>query len=138
VATILAAVGISDDEKIERVSRLLAAMNTGELNAAVELSHPDIVLVRPGGAGELQGTEQLRAWMEPDAFESQVTEILGCEMHGERALVHVRSRARGAGSGIEIDIGAWTVYSFDDRGRFTRVEIYLEHEEDEARRALRE
>ena len=113
-------------------------MNAGELDAAVELSHPEIVLVRPGGAGELQGAELLRAWMEPDAFESQVTEIIGSEIHGERVLVHVCSRARGAGSGIEIDIGAWTVYSFDDEGKFTRVEIYLEHEEDEARRALRE
>jgi ketosteroid isomerase-like protein len=128
--------GISDDEKIERVNRLLAAMNTGELNAAVELGHPDIVLVRPGGGGELRGTERLRAWMEPDAFESQVTEVLGCEIHGERALVHLRSRARGAVSGIELDIRLWTVYSFDDQGRFTRVEIYLEHEGDEARRAL--
>jgi hypothetical protein len=130
-------VGISDDEKIDRINRLLDAMNAGQLDAAIELSAPDIVLIRAGAGGELRGTEQLRGWMEPDAFESQVTEALDYEVHGERALVRVRSRARGAGSGIEVDIGAWTVYSFDDQGRFTRVEIYLEHEEDEARRALR-
>ena len=59
------------------------------------------------------------------------------EVVGERALALVRSTARGAGSGIEIEIDAWTVYTFDDLGRFIRVEIYLEHEEDDARRALR-
>jgi ketosteroid isomerase-like protein len=131
-------VGISDDEKIERITKLLAAMNAGGLDDAVELSHPDIVLVRPGGAGELRGSERLREWMEPDAFESQITEALGFEVHGDRVLAQVRSTARGAGSGIEIDIRAWTVYRFDDEGRFTRVEIFLQHEEDQARRALRE
>jgi len=129
-------VGISDDEKIERITKLLAALNAGELDDAVELSDSDIVLVRPGGAGELRGVERLREWMEPDAFESQVTEALACEVDGGRALAQVRSSARGAGSGIEIDIDAWTVYSFDDQGRITRVEIYLKHEEEEARRAL--
>ena len=128
--------GISDEEKIRRIEALLRALNTGEYDAALELSHPDIALIRPGGAGELRGREQLRGWMEPDAFESQVTEILGSEVEGKRVLARVRSRARGRGSGIEIDISAWTVYTFDDEGRFTRVEIYLEHEEAEARRAL--
>ena len=128
--------GISDDEKIERITKLLAALNAGELDDAVELSDSDIVLVRPGGAGELRGVERLREWMEPDAFESQVTEALAFEVDGGRALAQVRSSARGAGSGIEIDIDAWTVYSFDDQGRITRVEIYLKHEEEEARRAL--
>jgi ketosteroid isomerase-like protein len=130
-------VGISDEQKIERVRTLLEAMNAGRYDAAAELAHPDVVLVRAGGAGELSGIDALREWMEPDAFESQVTEILGWEAEGDRVLAQVRSRARGAGSGIEIDIVAWTVYSFDDAGRLTRVEIHLEHEEDEARSALK-
>jgi ketosteroid isomerase-like protein len=129
---------ISDDEKIERVRRLLTAINMGELDAAVELSNPDIVLIRAGGAGELRGRDELRAWMEPDAFESQVTEPLEFEVSGDRVLARVHSRARGAGSGIEIDIVAWTLYSLDEQGRITRVEIFLEREEDDARRALNE
>jgi hypothetical protein len=111
-------------------------MNAGRYDAAVEPAHPEVVLIRPGGAVELKGIEALRKWMEPDAFEDQVTEILMWEAEGDRVLAQVRSQARGAGSGIEIDITAWTVYSFDDQGRFTRVEIFLEHEEDEARSAL--
>ena len=128
--------GISDDQKIERVRALLEAMNTGRYDDAIELSHPDVLLVRAGAGGELRGREKLRDWMEPDAFESQVTEIVSWEAEGDRVMAQVVSKARGAGSGIEIDISAWTVYSFDDQGRFTRVEIFLEHEEDEARSAL--
>jgi hypothetical protein len=131
-------VGISGDEKIERITKLLAALNAGEVDDAVELSHPDIVLVRAGGAGEVRGIERLREWLEPDAFESQVTEALAFEVDGERAMAQIRSSARGASSGIEIDIGAWTVYRFDEQGLITRVEIFLEHEEDDARRALRD
>jgi hypothetical protein len=130
--------GISDDEKVERIDRLLAQMNAGDYDAATELAHPEVVLMRVGGAGEVRGIDALREWMEPDAFESQVTEQLGSEVHGERVLSRVRSQARGAGSGIEIDIDAWIVYSFDDEGLMTRVAIFLEHEEDEARRALRD
>jgi limonene-1,2-epoxide hydrolase len=128
--------GIPDEEKIERVRSLLEAMNAGRYDDAVRLSNPDVTLVRAGAGGELTGREKLREWMEPDAFESQVTEILSWEAAGNRVLAQVRSRARGAGSGIEIDIIAWTVYAFDDEGRFTRVEIHLEHEEDKARSAL--
>jgi limonene-1,2-epoxide hydrolase len=127
---------ISDEQKIERINQLFATLNAREYDAAIELAHPDIVFIRAGGGGELRGIEALRRWMEPDAFESQLTEILSVEADGDRVLAQVRSRARGAGSGIEIDIIAWTVYSFDDDGRFTRVEIFLEHEEDEARTAL--
>jgi ketosteroid isomerase-like protein len=129
--------GISDDQKIERINRLITAMNAGDYDATVELAHPDVVLVRAGGAGEVRGTDQLREWMEPDAFEAQVNQLLGFETHGDRVLARIRSRARGAGSGIEIDIVAWTVYRFDDEGLMTHVEIFLDHEEDEARRSLR-
>jgi ketosteroid isomerase-like protein len=128
--------GISDEAKMERVEVLLEALNAGRYDDAVELSDPDIVLIRAGGAGELRGREKLRQWMEPDAFESQVTELLTSEVEGDRVLAQVRSRARGAGSGIEIDFNAWTVYSFDERGRFTRAEVFLEHEEAEARAAF--
>jgi ketosteroid isomerase-like protein len=129
--------GISDDQKVERINRLFARMNAGDYDAALELADPDIVLVRAGGAGEVRGIDALREWMEPDAFESQVSESLGFETHGEHVLARVRSTARGAGSGIEIEIDAWIIYSFDDQGLFTRVEIFLEHEEDDVRRALR-
>ncbi len=128
---------IPDDEKIARISRLCDAMNSGDLEAAIEMGHPQIVLVRAGGQSELRGPEALRDWMKPDAFSSQVLEPRKFEASGDRLLVHVHSTARGAGSGIEVEIDAWTVYTFDQAGLIRHVEIFLEHEEDAARRALR-
>ena len=75
--------------------------------------------------------------MEPDAFESQASEPREIEIEGNRALIHQQTRARGAGSGIEIEIGSWAVLTFDEDGRVTRLENYLEHEQDEARRSFR-
>jgi hypothetical protein len=75
--------------------------------------------------------------MEPDAFESQKTELREIEIEGNRALVRQHTRARGAGSGIEMEVEAWGVWTFDEDGRVTRIETYLQREEDEARRAFR-
>jgi hypothetical protein len=74
--------------------------------------------------------------MEPDAFESQRTEPLEIEIAGNRALIRQLTKARGAGSGIEVEVESWAVWTFDDDGTVTRMENFLEHEEAEARRAL--
>jgi hypothetical protein len=74
--------------------------------------------------------------MEPDAFESQVSEPIDIEITGNRALIRQLTRARGAGSGIEVEVKSWAVWTFDDDGRVTRMENFLEHEENEARRTL--
>ncbi|MFI5026611.1 MAG: hypothetical protein ACHQCI_07685 [Solirubrobacterales bacterium] len=34
-------------------------------------------------------------------------------------------------------VGSWAVWTFDDDGRVTRIETYLEHEENAARRTFR-
>jgi ketosteroid isomerase-like protein len=128
--------GIPDEEKIARIRRLYEAINGGDFDAVIEMGHPEVVLVRAGGQGELHGPEALREWMQPDAFSSQTLEPLEFEASGDRVLVRVHSTARGAGSGIEIEIDAWTVYTVGDDGRVRRVEIFLEREEDEARRAV--
>ena len=125
-----------DQELIQRLHQIYEAFNRSDFDAVIELAHPDIVLVRAGGQGELGGAESVRAWMEPDAFDSQQLEPLEFRVDGNRVLVHVRGTMRGAGSGIEMDIGSWTVWTFDDDGRVTHVEVFLDHEEIEAQRAL--
>jgi hypothetical protein len=75
--------------------------------------------------------------MEPDAFESQMIEIEEFEVTGNRVLVRQHMTARGAGSGIEMEIESWTVWTFDEDGKATRMEFFLPNEEDKARRALR-
>jgi hypothetical protein len=129
--------GIPEEDLIERLRRVYELFNAEEFDAAVELAHPEIVFVRPAAQSELRGAEALRAWMEPDAFESQVIEPKDFEAAGNRILVRQHSTARGAGSGIEIEIDSWTLWTFDDEGRATRMQFFLPNEEDEARRALR-
>jgi hypothetical protein len=128
--------GISDEQKIDRITRLMSMMNAADFDSTVELAHPDIVLVRAGGAGELRGSDQLREWMEPDAFESQVIDPEEFEVAGSRVLVRQHATARGAVSGIEVEIESWTLWTFDDDGKATRMQFFLPHQEDEARRAL--
>jgi ketosteroid isomerase-like protein len=128
---------IPEDELIQRLRQGYDAFNRGDYDAATQWVHPDIVFVSPGSLTELRGAEALRAWMEPDAFESQVSQPDEIEIAENRALIHQTTRARGAGSGIEMEVGSWAVWTFDDDGRVTRMETYLEHEEEAARRSLR-
>jgi ketosteroid isomerase-like protein len=127
---------ITGDEMIERLRRNNEALNRGDFDTAIELAAADIVFVRPGGLPELRGAEAVRAWMEPDAFESQENEVLSFEPEGNRVLTRQITRARGAGSGIEMEIEAIAVWTFDEDGRVARVEAFTPAEEDEARRAL--
>jgi hypothetical protein len=77
----------------------------------------------------------MREWMEPSAFEDQRIEPTEITIAGDKILLLLRSSARGAGSGIEMEIEAWSVLTFDSDGLVTRVESYFRHEEQEARAA---
>ena len=121
--------------EIDRLRAAFDAFNGGDFDAALTFAHPDIEFVPPGGQTSYKGTESFRAWMEPDAFETQVIEPLDFIVAGNRVLVRQRSTARGAGSGIELELSTWNVWTFDDEGLVTRVETYLEHEEARAREA---
>ena len=101
----------------------------------MDFAHPDIEYLPPGGLGAIRGAAALRSWMDPDAFESQAIEIEDSEAAGDRLLIRTRARNRAAGSGIEMEIEVWTVWTFDDDDRVTRIEAYLSHQEEEARRA---
>jgi ketosteroid isomerase-like protein len=128
---------IPDEELIRRLRTSFDAFNRGDFESATKWVHPDVVLVTLSpGRTEIRGLEAFRAWMEPDAFESQAVEGEVIEIAGGKALIHQQTRARGAGSGIEIEIGSWSVWTVDEDGRVTRIENFLEHEEDEARRSF--
>ena len=115
--------------------RCYAAYSRGDYDEAATALHRDIELVPPGGQPAIRGLRDVRAWMEPDAFAEQVLELVDVWVAGHRALVRIRARARGANSGIELEFGAWCVWTFDAFGIATRAEIYLGREEAEARAA---
>jgi SnoaL-like polyketide cyclase. len=127
---------IPEDDLIERLRDAYERFNAEDFDAAIEMAHPDIVFARPGGQSEVRGVDALRAWMEPDAFESQVIRPEEFEAAGSRVLVRQHATARGSVSGIEVAIESWTLWTFDDDGKATRMEFFLNHQEDEARRAL--
>jgi ketosteroid isomerase-like protein len=121
-----------DEEIIAGLRRIYEAFNRGDFDAAAEIAHPDIEFVRPGGQSSVRGVAALRAWMEPDAFDEQRVEPLDFRIRGNKVLVRQHAQARGAGSGIELDIGSWAVWTLDDEGLVMRLEFYLHHQEAEA------
>jgi ketosteroid isomerase-like protein len=129
--------GLTKEQMIDALRENNDAISRGDFDAAIELADPDIVFVRTGALPELRGAEAVRAWMEPDAFESQTYEILDHEVNGNRVLTRSLTKARGAGSGIEMEIESLTLWDFNDAGKISRVEIFLMDQEEAARRALR-
>jgi len=111
------------------------AFNRGDFEAASRRFHPDVVVVPLGGQAPIEGIHKVRSWFEPDAFAEQYSELLDFSVSGDRILARVRTRMQGASSGIELDGGGWAVFTFDQAGLVRRMEIFLEHEETEARKA---
>jgi ketosteroid isomerase-like protein len=124
-----------EQEMINSLRRAYDAFNRGDFDTAIDLAHPAIEYVPPGGQAPLRGVDAFRAWMEPDAFESQQVQPREFRINGNKALVRQRARARGAGSGVELDIEMCAVWTFDDDGLVTRAEAFLPHQDAEAAEA---
>jgi ketosteroid isomerase-like protein len=124
-----------DEEILTRLRRGYDAFNRGDFDAAVEMAHPEIEFVRPAGQPLLRGADALRRWMEPEAFEEQVIEPLEFSITGNKVLVRGHAWGRGAGSGIEVDVDFWAVWTVNEDGLATRLEFYLDDQEAEAREA---
>jgi ketosteroid isomerase-like protein len=121
-----------DEEIIARLRRFYEAFNRDDFDAATEVAHPEIELVRPTGQPPLRGADALRAWMQPDAFEEQQLEALEFSVKGNKVLVRHHATGRGAGSGIEVEDDGWSVWTLNEDGLATRLEFYLDHQEAEA------
>jgi ketosteroid isomerase-like protein len=121
-----------DQEMIDSIRRGYEAFNRGDFDAAITLAHPEVEYLPPGGQAPMRGAGALRAWMEPDAFEKQEFEPREFRVQGDKVLVRLHARARGAGSGIEMDFEAWVLWTLDDDGLVTRVEGFLPHQDAEA------
>ena len=121
-----------DGELIASLRRTYDAFSRGDCDSAIEIAHPEIEFVPPGGQGSHRGADAVRAWMEPDAFEEQQIEPREFRIKDNRVLVRQHTKARGAGSGIELDIETWAVWTLDDDGLATRIESFLIHQENEA------
>jgi ketosteroid isomerase-like protein len=119
-----------DEAIIVRLRRFYEAFNAGDYDAATDVAHPAIEFVRV--LGTVHGAGALRAWMQPDAFEEQQIEASDFRVNGDKVLVRNYVRARGAGSGIDVDVDAWAVWTLDDDGLATRLEFFSGHQRAEA------
>jgi hypothetical protein len=70
--------------------------------------------------------------MEPDALEDMNIEVITVRVAGNKALVEQRTTARGAGSGIELNLMSWGVWTVGDDGLATRIEVWQDHEHEQA------
>ena len=129
---ILRGMSSRDQEILSSLRRTFDAFSRGDFETAMEITHPEIEMVPPGGASPLRGADAVRGWLEPDALEDQTSELLEFRINGNKALTRSRNSARGAGSGIEIDVELWAVWTLDDDGFVTRIEGFLGHEKTEA------
>ena len=104
------------------------SFNQGETEAILDLLHPDIEWVPPPTSVEphpLHGRDAVREYLAPNIFESQTAEPIEIMEHGNRLLVVARVRARGRGSGIEIDQTAYHILTIEG-GRAVRFEVHVD------------
>ena len=78
--------------------------------------------------------ERMTRGFEPDAFESQQIEVIDWEINGDLVLLHATIRSRGAGSGLEVEIDGWFVWTVVDHV-VTRIRTFTD--ETDARAAVR-
>ena len=126
---------LTDDQMAEALRQLADAFNRGDYEAATEIAHPEIELVRAWEQTSLFGAEALRAWLQPDAFENQSIELLDFTISDDKVLVSQHFRGRGIGSGIDLEVDFWSVWTIDETGRARKLELFLQHGEAEARQA---
>jgi ketosteroid isomerase-like protein len=110
---------------IERMKRGFELYNARDYQALREFVAPDVVIERVGGLPPVHGFEALVALQEPDAFEWQHLHAVDWTINGDRGLVRVRIHAKGAGSGVELDVEGWQVYTLRD-GLVVRMQNFLE------------
>lgn len=122
----------SEHEMVERLRRTYEALNRADFDGATKILHREIEFVRPGGLPTLRGADVVRAWVEPDALEDQQWEPLEFRVRDRKVLVRQRVSARGASSGIEVDLVTFAVWTFDELDRVIRVEAFFLEQEAEA------
>jgi ketosteroid isomerase-like protein len=104
------------------------SFNRGDVEAMLDLLHPDVEWVPPPTSVEpqpLRGREAVRGYLAPNIFESQTAEPIETIEEGNRLLVAARVRARGSGSGIEIDQTVYHVLTIEGR-QAVRFEAHVE------------
>ncbi len=116
-------------ENVEAFHRSVAAINSGDVEAAIELVHPDAVLepLRAATEGAFYGHDGVRRFFADtaetfDRFRLEPTDVRDL---GERVLAIGSIRVRGRGSGVETVIPTAAITEYRD-GLVWRYKDYSE------------
>src|SRR5215211_555682 len=122
---------MTDPRILEIVDSTYAAFSRGDVEAVLELMHPDVEWHPPPTSVDpqpLHGRDAVREYLEPNFFESQSAEPVEVTVEGDRVLVEARVRAVGAGSGVELDATAFHLHVFRD-DQVIRFEAYVDRDQ---------
>jgi ketosteroid isomerase-like protein len=112
-------------EQIELMQREFETYNRGDYDRLRQFIADDVIVERVGELPTIRGWDAFRQMLEPDAFEWQRIYPRDWEINGDKVLLHVNLHAKGAGSGIEMDIDAWMVWTVAD-GIVTRIASFTD------------
>jgi uncharacterized protein len=123
------------DDSVQVVRELIDAWNRRDLEAALARLHPECELRPVESIGAVRGHDEFAAgfegWFEAfEEFEADPQEFIA---DGDRVLVPVTQRARGKGSGVEVEQRFHQLFEVRD-GLVVRFEEFAD--EGEARRAF--
>ena len=115
------------EKNVELIRELYAAVEKDDFGAALGFFHPEVEWLPTEGT--YHGLEGVGAsfieWMEPwDEHSVELEEVVGS---GEQVLATVRLRARGQGSGMEIDQRFFQVHTVRD-GKIVRMVEFVDRE----------
>ena len=89
-----------------------------------------LAVAYPGRRWRWGGKDAIRAWLEPDVFAEARLEPLEFAENDDSVLMRSRFHARGAASGIELDVESYAVDRVRD-GLAWRVENWARREDAE-------
>jgi uncharacterized protein len=117
-------------ENVEQLRRGYEAFARGDVEAVLELLHPDVdwqpAIAPILGVDTVRGRDAVRRFFTQDLFEGFDefrAEPLSFEDFGDIVLVTVRYTGRGESSGIEMDQTFATIYKLRD-GKTVKMHDY--------------
>ena len=116
---------------MERVYQMYDAMNRGDLEEALALTHPEVEaiprLIGVGGGRTYQGHEGVREWWESifDAFPEFNATVLEVRAVADATISNIRFQGSGAESRVPFEDTIWQVVRWRD-GRIAWIKSYPE------------
>ena len=124
--------GVKATDWEARLRESIEAFNRGDYESMMSLATADVELQRadvsPEARDVVRGRDAVLEFFRPDVFTDQRLELLGLAGSPPALIGHLRFTARGAGSGLPVEIEAWSVYRLEG-DRFSRLEIYATEED---------